>query len=302
MAARISTESLIRRETGTLVATAGRLLRGPSRAARGETRGLLACAIPSMFALAISSLACSASAPEERIGMEESMQTSDASAPPPDAAVGTIAAGDGGVVEPPQEEEPAAPEVTAEALLAKVSTCVTKVSASRYAKDNGGAATIDVCSTGGAIYFTADMDIDCDGKASAVCNINTDASYQSQTAATDSQGKYLDAATLPFIVVPGVSSRWSYKNSGIVMGSVAAVIYNGKVEYGIVGDVGPTNIIGEASYAMAKRLGINPNPSTGGTASGVTYVIFPDARVTKREDHAAAVVLAEERARQLIDD
>ncbi|MBX3225881.1 MAG: glycoside hydrolase family 75 protein [Labilithrix sp.] len=187
-------------------------------------------------------------------------------------------------------------------VMAKLATC-RKLNASRYAKDAGGAATIDVCGgPNGVVFFTADMDIDCDGKQSAVCNRNTDASYQPQTAGVDSKGKPLDAAALPFIVVPGVSSRWSYKSAGIKMGTVAAVIYDGKIEYGIVGDVGPQAIIGEASYAMAKRLGINPHPSYGGTSSGVTYVIFPDAKVTKNEDHAQAVRLGVERARHLVGE
>jgi hypothetical protein len=150
------------------------------------------------------------------------------------------------------------------------------------------------------VYFTADMDIDCDGKSSTVCNKSTDPKYQDATAATDSTGKPLDAATLPYVVVPGVSSRWSYKASGISMGSVALVVYKEKIEYGIVGDVGPAGSIGEASYAMAKSLGINPNPRTGGTADAVTCVIFPSAKVTKKEDHAAAVALGEAQARQLL--
>jgi len=39
------------------------------------------------------------------------------------------------------------------------------------------------------------------------------------------------------------------------LGSVVAVIYNGQVAYGVFGDEGPDNIIGEASYAMAALLG-----------------------------------------------
>jgi len=193
------------------------------------------------------------------------------------------------------------PAVTAAALLAKLSSCV-KASSAPYAKDSGGAANIDVCKLTGAVYWKADLDVDCDGKSSTACNKTTDPSYQSQTATTDSTGQYLDAATLPFVVVPGVSSRWSYKLSGVSMGSVAAVIYDGKIEYGIVGDVGPTSIIGEASYAMAKRLGINPDPKIGGTSSGVTYVVFTGTSgvVTKKEDHAEAVAKGSARAAQLI--
>ena len=71
---------------------------------------------------------------------------------------------------------------------------------------------------------------------------------------------------------------------------------------GIVGDIGPSSILGEASYAMASGLGINPNPSTGGAASGVTYVVFTgkSAVVQKNEDHAEAVTLGTARAAQLL--
>ena len=86
------------------------------------------------------------------------------------------------------------------------------------------------------------------------------------------------------------------------MGSVAAVIYDGKIEYGIVGDVGPTSIIGEASYAMAKRLGINPDPKVGGISTGVTYIVFtgPSGVVSKKEDHAEAVTKGTARAAQFL--
>ncbi len=192
------------------------------------------------------------------------------------------------------------PAVTAAALLAKAKGCTTKVSSAPYAKDSGGAANVDVCGLKGAVFWAADMDIDCDGKQSTICNKTTDPDYQSQTATTDSKGQYLDAATLPYVVVPGVSSRWDYKASGVALGSVVAVIYGDKVEYGIIGDIGPTSIIGEASYAMAQRLGINPNPSSGGVSSGVTYIVFTNSSVTKKEDAAEARTKGAQRAAQLL--
>ncbi|MFO0736846.1 MAG: glycoside hydrolase family 75 protein [Labilithrix sp.] len=190
---------------------------------------------------------------------------------------------------------------TAAEVMAKLATC-RKISRTPYAKDQGGSANINICDLSNAVFFTGDMDIDCDGKTTSVCNRSTDASYQSSTAAVDSRGKALDASTLPYIVVPGVSSRWSYRTSGIKMGSVAAVIYNGKIEYGVVGDVGPQAIVGEASYAMAKKLGINPNPSTGGVSSGVTYVVFKGAGPSRIEDRDATTKLGIERAKKLIAD
>jgi hypothetical protein len=193
-------------------------------------------------------------------------------------------------------------EVTPEAMMAKLTTCTRKASRAPFAKDAAGRAEIHVCQLKNAVFFNADLDVDCDGKQSPACNLQTDPSYQSQTAGVDSTGKPLDAAALPYIVVPGASSKWNFNNSGIAMGTVGAVIYNGKIQYGIVGDIGPKTIIGEASYAMARDVGINPNPSTGGIGSGVTYVIFtgPTAKVTKNEDHAEAVMVGKRRAAQML--
>jgi hypothetical protein len=42
----------------------------------------------------------------------------------------------------------------------------------------------------------------------------------------------------------------------------------------VFADEGPSNIIGEASYATAVALGIDPNPATGGTAGPVTFIVF----------------------------
>jgi hypothetical protein len=130
----------------------------------------------------------------------------------------------------------------------------------------------------------------------------TRAPIQNATSATDSNGNPLDAAALPFVVIPLPSTRFDYTQHGIQLGQVIAAIYDDKVEYGVFGDQGPTSIIGEASYAMAKRLGIDPDPSTGGVGSGVTYIVFtgPEGVVSVMEDHAQAVHIGQLRARQLI--
>ncbi len=83
---------------------------------------------------------------------------------------------------------------------------------------------------------------------------------------------------------------------------MAAVVHDDQVLYAVVGDTGPRQIIGEASYAAAEHLGIDPDPATGGTASGVTYILFPDSRVSPIEDHDAAVALGEKLAKAFIRD
>ncbi|MBN9165754.1 MAG: hypothetical protein BGO98_25255 [Myxococcales bacterium 68-20] len=240
----------------------------------------------------LATMACGASPSEEPAPAIE---------PPNDAGAGPVDAGVPDVVATP---DAAPPEVDmAAALLAKLGTC-TAVSKSPFATDNGKTANVDVCGMKNAVYWQADMDIDCDGKESPVCSKATDPSFQNQTAMTDSKGGPLDAATVPFVVVPQPSNRWDYRASDLALGTVVAVIYDGKIEYGIIGDTGPTAIIGEASYAMAKSLGINPDPRIGGIGSGVTYVAFTgkDDAVTKNEDHAEAVTIGKRRAAQFLDE
>jgi hypothetical protein len=276
-------------------------LRAASRIDRATSRApcehiLRACLAASLVALA----ACGTSA----YGTESS-ESETTTAPPVE----------GDRPSPPDRQDPVhetaegvsiptspASMVTPAAILAKLAACTTKVSKVPYARDVGGIENVDVCSLGNAVFWRADLDVDCDGTPSDVCNVFTDPSYQSQTASIDSHGAYLDAAKLPYIVVPSSSARWNYKASDIALGSVALVIYDGKMEFGIVGDVGPSSILGEASYAMAKSLGINPDPKIGGTSAEVLYVVFtgPSAIVKKKEDHGEAVSIGTKKAEELL--
>ena len=204
---------------------------------------------------------------------------------------------------PPARRPPAAQEgtVTAADLLAKVTSC-SQISNGKYSPDVEAPATVPVCGKNGAVFWKADMDIDCDGQVTTECNRRTDPWFQDQTAFHQSDGRPLNAEELPYVVVPGPSGIWNYTGSGIRGGSVAAVIYDDKVEYAVVGDTGPTKIIGEASYAAARALGINPDPATGGAASGVTYIVFTDSRVSPIEDQDATASLGEALAEQFLED
>ncbi|MFH8486967.1 glycoside hydrolase family 75 protein [Streptomyces longisporoflavus] len=188
----------------------------------------------------------------------------------------------------------------AAALLAKAAASCKQVSRGKYRTDDGAAETIPVCGKRGAVHWTADMDIDCDGRPSPACNRRTDPLFQNTTAFQESTGRQLSAEWLPYIVVPGASSRWNHTEHGITGGSVAAVIHGDKVLYAVVGDTGPTELIGEASYAAAKALGIRPDPGTGGTDSGVTYIVFDGPKASPIEDHRAAVAQGDELARQFL--
>ncbi|MFD6205565.1 glycoside hydrolase family 75 protein [Streptomyces rubiginosohelvolus] len=187
-----------------------------------------------------------------------------------------------------QEPEAEAGVVTAAQLLAEVRAC-SRISKGRYRTDSGSAkATVPVCGTRDAVFWKADMDIDCDGRKTRACNRKTDPYFLPETAFQSSRGEPLDSAALPHVVVPGPSKVWDYRKAGLTGGSVVAVVYRDRVRYGVIGDTGPTGIIGEASYAMAKTLGIDPDPSTGGAESGVTYIAFKNSRISPIESRARA--------------
>ncbi|MEU5028009.1 glycoside hydrolase family 75 protein [Streptomyces milbemycinicus] len=191
--------------------------------------------------------------------------------------------------------------VTAAQLLAKVQSC-SQISNGKYRTDDETSATIPVCGANGAVFWKADMDIDCDGQVTSRCNGDTDPWFQDDTAFHQSDGKPLIADKLPYVVVPSTSSIWNYSQAGIKGSGVVAVIYNNKVEYAVVGDTGPTKIIGEASYATANALGIDPDPETGGADSGVTYILFKNSSVSPIENHDKAVSVGDGLAKQFIQN
>lgn len=201
---------------------------------------------------------------------------------------------------------PAAPAAqaagpSAAQLLAKLTSC-QQISNGKYSTDSGSARTVPVCGKNGAVWYRADMDIDCDGRPTPRCNKNTDPWFQPETAFQDSKGRHLVADQLPFTVVPSPSGTWDYRKHGIQGGGVVAVIFTNRVEYTVVGDTGPSNIIGEASYAAAVNLGINPNPKTGGTDGPVHYLYFKNSKVSPIEDHGKAVSQGEALAQKFLNE
>lgn len=198
----------------------------------------------------------------------------------------------------PQKARRAGP-VSAADLLAKVRDCAP-VSRGRYRSDAGAPANIPVCGTRDAVYWKADLDVDCDGRPGDHCNSRTDPHFSSATAYTQSDGRPLDAETLPYVVVPQPSTIWDHRAYDVRGGSVAAVVHGDRVRYAVVGDVGPRDIIGEASYAAARSLGIPADPHAGGVASGVTYIVFRGSKVDPIEDRAAAEKAGERLAREFV--
>jgi hypothetical protein len=91
--------------------------------------------------------------------------------------------------------------------------------------------------------------------------------------------KYVDSATVPFIVVPPLIGHGV---EGIVMGCRAVVTNtrNGRSIEAVVADGGPKNHLGEISLACAQAIGVpiggGAHPANGGGAeSGIDYELFP---------------------------
>jgi len=191
---------------------------------------------------------------------------------------------------------------TAAQLKARAGGCETQLSNGKYAHDSGGTRSVAVCRSGDAVHWTADFDVDCDGQRTTQCNENTDPSFQPNTSWNQSDGRPLNSAGLPFIVVPLSSSIWNYASAGIGGATVAAVVYGDKVAYAVVGDQGPTGIIGEGSYKLAQQLGINPNPSSGGVSGAVvTYILFPGVTSVPIENQTDAVTKGEAAATSFVN-
>ena len=251
-------------------------------------------------AAALALLGCGSSGGMSSVGTGGSSGSggSPAGSGGPDAATDATAdvanAGSGGV----------SGESIVDGLFALTRTCKTPVShAYAFDSDPGdpdAGKTATICELDGAVFWVADMDVDCDGNATpGKCDADNDLSYFPDTAVHGNNGP-LTAAVTPYIVIPG-----DFSHTGLSDGTVAAVIYQGRLTYAVFGDVGPTDIIGEASYACAERLGINPSAKTGGVQGAtVTYVVFTkstDSVPRDVEDQAETRTLGESLARELLD-
>jgi hypothetical protein len=198
-------------------------------------------------------------------------------------AAGGASAGTGGT----SATGGAASEPSAQELLDKVAACATTatVAKSGLALDKGLALDVSMYKCGGAVYWKADMDVDCDGIQTPPCD--TDKTGQPQTSIVDdAPNGDVDPTKLPYFVIPlgSPETDW-YKSAGIELGQVGAVIYKGSVRYGIFADEAGGAFIGEASYAMCQLFlgkgtgGVDPcDPNEGGIdPADVTYVTFTGA-------------------------
>ncbi len=216
-------------------------------------------------------------------------------APPPAAGHGPSSGNNG----PEARQIQGARTVRAAELLAAVRDCAP-VSSDRFSSDDGEPADIDVCGRRDAVFWKADLDIDCDGRPGRYCNERTDPLFSDTTAYQQSDGRQLSAERLPYVVVPAPSHRWNHQEHDVRRGTVAAVVHGDRVRYAVVGDVGPDDIIGEASYALARDLGVRSDPRGGGAASGVTYILFKGSGAFPIESRRAAAAQGERLARRFV--
>jgi hypothetical protein len=181
-------------------------------------------------------------------------------------------------------------------LLALTSNCTAsnKIDSDTGLFQTDSGTTVHVCSlkggtgnSGGAVYYTADMDIDCDGLTTTHCpgtGADKDPSYDDQTSfsgpnsKSNAKGPSLASENTPYVVIPEeVTFPGLDQNNG---GNIVAVIYQDQIEFAVFGDQiqyqpgDPGEPIGEASVRTAVGLGIPSSPATGGVGSGVTYIAF----------------------------
>ena len=173
--------------------------------------------------------------------------------------------------------------------------------ASQFRADAGKPKTISMLSLTNATFWTADMDIDSDGRETPRCNKQRDPDFQNELSCdTD-----IAADVTPYFVIP-LGKPANSKMRGIEIGQVAAILYSNQVVYAVfLDECGVKGVIGEASVATATLLGIDADPKTGGTDGPVTYLVFTgtSGRITNPKDyanHAKAVEIGAKRARELL--
>jgi len=97
--------------------------------------------------------------------------------------------------------------------------------------------------------------------------------YRHPGKQADDPTAYVDAETVPYIVVPPIIVQ---KTKGIVRGCRARITYKQKSVECVVADRGPGGKIGEISIAAARAVGIPSSPKNGGLIKAeVLYELWP---------------------------
>ena len=84
---------------------------------------------------------------------------------------------------------------------------------------------------------------------------------------------FLIGATDPYIVLPG---SFTHGRDATKVGDYAVAIFGNTIYPAIVGDIGPNDIVGEASFRIAKEINPQSTPYNRPVSDlKVTYLIFP---------------------------
>lgn len=176
------------------------------------------------------------------------------------------------------------------ALLAKASPAVVAFS-DGTARWTGQTAFVGKLDNGVVVVKTRSLALDTDGASKEIRQC--DSSAQRETALSDPQGNPTDANDIPYFVLPwcgNASNRATckknppYKQLGLGMGNLAAVIFGDKVAFAIAADLGPEKHFGEGSVELHRRLGhetvgmnrANPKCAKNESLDGeVIFVVFP---------------------------
>ena len=171
----------------------------------------------------------------------------------------------------------------------------------QFRMDGGRPKNVSMYTLTNATFWTADMDIDSDGRETPLCNKKRDPWFQNQLSC----GTDIAADETPYFVIP-IGKPADYQKRGIEIGQVGAVIYSNRVAYAVfLDECGDRTLIGEASVATANLLGVDSDPKTGGTDKPVTYLVFigESGRITDPKDypdHKKAVAIGVRRAKELL--
>jgi WXG100 family type VII secretion target len=125
------------------------------------------------------------------------------------------------------------------------------------------------------LSYKANMAIDSDGDAPA--SLHLDADHQ-RGLALGGDHTWVNPVEIPYIAVPPEFTRAAAGNVNAHEGDLVLVRYGDKSVYAIVADVGPNFKAGEASIRTAQELGIDSDPSHGGTSNShpdVEYIVLP---------------------------
>ncbi|HYV05620.1 MAG TPA: hypothetical protein VFB82_13590, partial [Blastocatellia bacterium] len=97
--------------------------------------------------------------------------------------------------------------------------------------------------------------------------------YRHPGRAANDPAAYVDAETVPYIVVPPLIIQTT---DGVVRGCKARVSRGDKSVDCVVADKGPRNKIGELSIAAARAVGLRSSPRDGGTERPeILYELWP---------------------------